>query len=189
MLAVAQQLTVPSKIWRLMGVGYIYLYTGTGAGKTTNALGLALRVIGHNRRVVIIQFLKWWRKTGEYKVRKKLSPNYEIHQFGRKGWKGLKKLGEKDKKLTKKGLEFAEKIVKQKKPHLLVLDEINLALYCKLLDVDEVIEFLEKIPKRTDVVLTGRYAPKKLIQYADFVNEIVDVKHPKKLVLTKGIQF
>jgi cob(I)alamin adenosyltransferase len=170
-------------------MGYIYLYTGTGAGKTANALGLALRSIGHNHKVIIIQFLKWWKETGEYKARKKLFPNYEIYQFGRKGWKGLNKLSEKDRKLTKKGLEFAEKIVKQKKPHLLVLDEINLAIYCKLLSVNEVIKFLEKIPKRTEVVLTGRYAPNKLIQYADFVNEIVDVKHPKKLVLTKGIQY
>lgn len=170
-------------------MGYIYLYTGTGGGKTANALGLALRSVGHNRKAIIIQFLKWWRNTGEYKIRKRLYPQYEIYQFGRKGWKGLKELGEKDKQITRKGWEFTERVVRQKKPHLLVLDEINLALYCKLLDVDEVIAFLEKLPKRTDVVLTGRHAPKKLIQYADFVNEIIDVKHPRKRVLTRGIQY
>lgn len=170
-------------------MGYIYLYAGTGGGKTTNALGLALRSIGHKRKVVIIQFLKWWKNTGEYKIMKRLSPYYEIYLFGRKGWKGLGTLGKKDKKLAKKGLKFAEKVVKEKKPHLLVLDEVNLAVYCKLLDVDEVIEFLDKLPKKTDVVLTGRYAPKELIEKADFVNEVVDVKHPKELVLTKGIQY
>lgn len=170
-------------------MGYIYLYTGAGGGKTANALGLALRSVGHNRKVLIIQFLKWWRDTGEYKIRKRLHPYYEIHQFGRKGWKGLKKLGKEDRELTRKGWEFAKRVVKQKKPHLLVLDEINLALHCKLLDVDEVIAFLEKIPKRTDVILTGRHAPKKLLQCADFVNEIIDVKHPRKLVLTRGIQY
>lgn len=170
-------------------MGYIYLYTGTGGGKTTNALGLALRSVGHNRKVVIIQFLKWRRNTGEYKIRKRLQPYYEIYQFGRMGWKGLKKLGAKDKQLTRKGWEFTERVVKQKKPHLLVLDEINLALYCKLLDVDEVIAFLEKIPKRTDVVLTGRHASRRLIEYVDFVNEIVDVKHPRKHVLTRGVQY
>jgi len=78
-------------------MGYIYLYTGTGAGKTTNALGLALRSVGHGHKVVIIQFMKWWKKTGEYKIKKKLYPHYEIYQFGRKGWIGLKKLEEKDK--------------------------------------------------------------------------------------------
>lgn len=170
-------------------MGYVYLYTGTGGGKTTNALGLALRSIGHEHKVVIIQFLKWWKNIGEYKIRKRLEPYYEIYQFGRKGWVGLKNLGEEDKKLAEKGLNFARKITKKKKPHLLVLDEINLVLHCKLLDIDKVIEFLDEIPEKTDVVLTGRYAPKKLIERADFVNEIKDIKHPKKIPMTKGIQY
>lgn len=169
-------------------MGYVYLYTGNGAGKTANALGLALRCVGHKQKVVIIQFLKWWKNTGEYRIRNKLKPYYEIYQFGRKGWIGLKNLNEKDKKLAEKGLEFAKKKLK-KRPDLLVLDEINLALYCKLLDVKDVLKFLEKIPKKTTVVLTGRYAPKELIERADFVNEIIDVKHPKKIPTTKGIQY
>ena len=167
----------------------MYLWTGAGGGKTTNALGLALRSIGHKHKVIIIQFLKWWKKTGEYKIRKKLYPYYEIYQFGRKGWNGLKNLNEKDKRLAEKALKFAEKIVKKKKPNLLVLDEINLAVHCKLLDIDDVIRFLDKIPKKTDVVLTGRYASKELIKRADFVNEIKDLKHPRKIPTTKGIQY
>jgi len=170
-------------------MGKIYLYTGTGAGKTANALGLALRSVGHKRKVIVIQFLKWWKNTGEYKIRKMLAPYYEIYQFGRKGWHGLGNLGEEDKKLAQKGLGFAEKIVKEKKPHLLVLDEINLALHCKLLDVKEVLEFLDRIPKKTDVVITGRFAPKELVDRAEFVNEVIDVKFPKEMVTTKGIQY
>ena len=170
-------------------MGYIYLYTGTGGGKTTNALGAALRSIGHDHKVIIIQFLKWWKNIGEYKIRKKLYPYYEIYQFGRKGWVGLENLDERDKKLAKEGLEFAKKIVKEKKPHLLILDEINLAVHCGLLSEDEVIDFLNHIPKRTDVFLIGRFAPKKLINRADFVNEIIDVKHPEKIPTTKGIQY
>jgi cob(I)alamin adenosyltransferase len=170
-------------------MGCIYLYTGTGAGKTANALGLALRSVGHRRKVIIIQFLKWWRNTGEYKIRKALTPYYEIYQFGRKGWHGLDNLDEEDKKLARKALKFAEKIVKEKKPSLLVLDEINLALHCKLLDVNEVLRFLDKIPKKTDIVLTGRFAPKELINRAEFVNEIVDIKHPQEMVTTRGIQY
>jgi cob(I)alamin adenosyltransferase len=170
-------------------MGYIYLYTGTGAGKTTNALGLALRSVGHKRKVIIIQFLKWWKNTGEYKIRRMLAPYYEIYQFGRKGWHGLSNLGEEDKKLAYKALKFSETIVNKKKPHLLVLDEINLALYCKLLDVKDVLEFLNRIPKKTDVVLTGRYAPKALMNRAEFVNEVVDIKYPKEMVTTKGIQY
>jgi len=160
-----------------------------GAGKTTNALGLALRSVGHKRKVIIIQFLKWWKNTGEYKIRKMLAPYYEIYQFGRKGWYGLSNLGEEDKELAHKALRFAEKIVKEKKPHLLVLDEVNLALHCKLLDVKEVLKFLDEMPKKTDVVLTGRFAPIELVKRAEFVNEIIAIKYPKEMVTTKGIQY
>ena len=170
-------------------MGYIYLYTGTGGGKTVNALGLALRSVGHKHKVVIIQFLKWWKKTGEYMIREKLKPYYEIHMFGREGWIGLDNLGEEDRKLAEKGLEFAKKIIKEKHPNLIVLDEINLALHCHMLDIDEVIEFLDNIPEESDVVLTGRYAPKKLIDRADFVNEVKDLKHPEEVVTTEGIQY
>jgi cob(I)alamin adenosyltransferase len=170
-------------------MGYVYLYTGTGAGKTANALGLALRSVGHKRKVIIIQFLKWWKNTGEYKIRHMLEPYYEIYQFGRKGWHGLGNLDEEDRKMAQKALKFTQRIVNEKKPHLLVLDEINLTLYCKLLDVKDVLKFLDEIPKRTDVVLTGRYAPDELINRAEFVNEVVGIKYPKKMVTTKGIQY
>lgn len=169
--------------------GMVYIYTGTGAGKTTNALGIAMRCVGHNEKVVVIQFLKWWKSTGEYKIQKKLRPYYEIYQFGRKGWVGLKRLKKRDKELAQKGFEFAKKIVKEKKPRVIVLDEINLALHCRLLDKQEVVNFLLNLPPTTDAVLTGRYAPEELWDVADFVNIIVDAKHPKKLIATKGIQY
>lgn len=170
-------------------MGDIYLYTGTGGGKTTNALGLALRCAGHGLKVVIIQFMKWWKDIGEYKVKDKLAPYYEIYQFGREGWIGLENLTEEDRQLAKKGLEFARKIVREKKPHLLVLDEINLAVYCKLLDVKEVLKFLDELPKETHVVLTGRFACKELIERADIVNEIVEIKAPEEFPTVKGIQY
>ncbi len=169
--------------------GMVYIYTGTGAGKTTNALGIAMRCVGHKEKVVIIQFLKWWKETGEYKIRNKLKPYYEIYQFGRKGWIGLKNLDERDKELAQKGFELAKKIVKKKKPRVIVLDEINLALHCGLLDKREVIDFLLELPPETDAVLTGRYAPEELWDVADFVNIIVDAKHPKRLVAAKGVQY
>jgi cob(I)alamin adenosyltransferase len=170
-------------------MGYIYLYTGTGGGKTANALGLALRTVGHKRSVIIIQFMKWWRNTGEYKIRKTLEPYYEIHQFGRKGWHGLNNLKEEDRKLARKALNFARQAMIGKKPHLLVLDEINLAVHTKLLNVNDVLALLDLVPKRTHVVLTGRFAPKELIERADFVNEVVAVKYPEKIPTTKGVQY
>lgn len=186
-------------------MGYVYLYTGTGAGKTTNALGLALRSVGHKRKVVIIQFLKWWKNTGEYKIRKKLKPYYKIYQFGRPGWlkiddkTGKVKYGKRtfkvrsveelDREFSKKGLDFAKKIMLKEKPSLLILDEVCLALHLELLKVEEVLDLIERLPKRTNLVLTGRYAPKELIDRSDFVNEIIDVKHPEEIPTTKGVQY
>ncbi len=170
-------------------MGCVYLYTGMGAGKTANALGLALRSVGHKRKVVVIQFLKWWKNTGEYKIRGMLAPYYEIYQFGRKGWIGLSTLGDEDRRLAQKGLQFAAKIVEERKPQLLILDEINLAAYCGLLDKHEVLAFLDHIPDRTDVIMTGRNAPEEFLERADFVNEVVDVKYPKRMVTKKGIQY
>ncbi len=83
---------------------------------------------------------------------------------------------------------MAKKKAKEK-PRLLVLDEVNLALNCKLLDIKDVIDLLKKVPKETSVVLTGRRAPKRLIEFADFVNEIVDIKHPDQIPTVKGIQY
>lgn len=173
--------------------GKIYLYTGTGSGKTTNAIGLAIRSVGHKHKVVIVQFMKAWKNTGEYKIRKKLAPYYQIYMFGRygkiKGWVNLKNPEEVDKKYAEEGLKFAYEIVKKEKPNLLVLDEINLAVAIGLLKAKDVIKFLDKRPKNLDVVLTGRYAPKELIGKADFVNEIIDRKHPKIIPVCRGIQY
>jgi cob(I)alamin adenosyltransferase len=173
-------------------MGYTYLFTGTGAGKTTNALGLALRTVGHRKKVIIIQFLKWWKETGEYKVADLLKPYYEIYQFGRSGWIGFNNLQEEDKELCKNALKFAVKIVGEKKPNLLILDEINLALHLKLLSLEEVLNSLKQISdlsKDTDIVLTGRFASDELIQAVDFVNEVVDIKHPTEIPTTMGVQY
>jgi cob(I)alamin adenosyltransferase len=183
-------------------MGYIYLYYGTGGGKTANALGLALRSVGHAKTVVIIQFLKWKKDIGEFLIKDQLKPYYEIYQFGREVWLGEKEKiaefgGEKfniesvknpDKELARKALDFAAEILKRK-PHLLVLDEINLATEWKLLEVKDVLKLLDSLPKETNVIMTGRLAPKELIDRADFVNVVQEVKAPKKFELTEGIQY
>ena len=183
-------------------MGYIYLYYGTGGGKTANALGLALRSVGHGKSVVIIQFLKWKKDIGEYLIKDKLAPYYEIYQFGREAWLGEEKkvaeFGEEkfnvecvksqDKDLARKALDFAGQVLK-KKPHLLVLDEINLATQWKLLEVKDVLKLLDQLPDETNVVMTGRLAPKEFIDRADFVNVVKQVKMPKHFKLTQGIQY
>jgi len=183
-------LNKPPKLRR----GLVYLWTGTGAGKTTSALGVALRAVGHGQKVVVIQWMKAWKNTGEYKVQRRLRPDYEIHLFGRygkiKGWVDLKRPDQIDKQLAKDGLEFAKLAVK-KRPHLLVLDEINLACHIGLLDPADVVAFLDTVPPKTTVYLTGRFAPKKLIDRADFVTEIRQVKHPmgKGIQARRGIEY
>ena len=133
----------------------IFLWTGNGWGKTTSAFGAALRSLGHRKKVIIVQFMKGRKNTGEYKVQRKLGRNYRIYQFGRSGWINLKEPAEEDIKLAEKGLKFAEDTLKQK-PDLLILDEINLAAEVGLLNVADILKFLNKVPKRTVVYLTGR---------------------------------
>ena len=183
-------------------MGYVYLYTGTGGGKTANALGLALRTVGHGGKAVIVQFLKWRRDTGEVLVKEKLGDLYEIRNFGREVWLGKESKteefgGEKftiesitdcDRELAEQALAFASEAMAEK-PQLLVLDEVCLAANWKLLDTKKVLELLSKVPEETTVVLTGRYAPQALIDRADFVNVVQDVKMPKQFKLTKGIQY
>lgn len=166
----------------------IYLWTGEGAGKTTSALGVALRAAGHKQKVIIIQFLKGRKDIGEVKVANKLKPYYNIFQFGKKSWTYFNKLTKQDYEHAEKAMEFALKAIKQK-PKLLILDEINLAAHFKLVKTEKVLELLDKVPSSTVVYLTGRRAPKKLINRADFVNEIKEIKKPRKYKAKKGIEY
>jgi cob(I)alamin adenosyltransferase len=188
---------------RVTKMGHVYLYVGTGGGKTANALGLALRSVGHNKNVVIIQFFKWKKNIGEVLVRDKLAPYYEIYQFGREVWLGEKEqktefggetfivesVKRHDRKLAKEALDFAAKIMVEKKPHLLVLDEVGLAAQWKMLKTKDVMKMLENVPEETTVVMTGRVAPKEFFERADFINEVKQVKMPKTFKLTEGIQY
>ncbi|MCD6476809.1 MAG: cob(I)yrinic acid a,c-diamide adenosyltransferase [Candidatus Aenigmarchaeota archaeon] len=165
----------------------IYVYTGLSACKTTSALGLCLRALGHGKKVVIIQFMKGRKDIGEYKIRNKLK-NYEIYQFGRKEFVNLNNPSKKDKDLAKKGLEFAKTIIKNK-PFIMVLDEINLAIKVGLLNEKDVLDFLDNIPKNVNVILTGRYASKKIIKKSDIAIETRELKAPKKYPYIKGLQY
>ncbi len=168
----------------------VYLWTGTGAGKTTSALGVALRSLGWNHKVIVIQFMKGWKNIGEYKIKKKLGKNYEFHQFGRKSFVNLKKPSKEDKEIANEGLEFAEKAL-EKKPDLLILDEINLAAAIGLLPRKKVLKLLDKASPKTTIYLTGRFAPKEFIKRADFATEILQIKHPsqKRMPAKKGIEY
>lgn len=170
--------------------GIVHVYTGNGGGKTSTALGRALRAVGHKQKVVIVQFLKAWKNTGEYKIAERLTPYYEIHLFGRKEYINLNNPGELDREMARKGLEFAGECLK-KKPDLLILDEVNYACAYNILDTGEVVELIKTRAEKTSVILTGRYAPEELKRMADIVTEINDVKSKRCMRYTaqKGIEF
>ena len=170
-------------------MGKVHLYTGHGGGKSTSALGVALRAVGHGLKVIVIQFMKGKKEIGEYKIMAKLAPKYEIHQFGSEHFVSLRRPTEEDRQRAQNALEFAKKCLR-KKPFLLILDEINVACSSGLIDTKDVLKMLKKIPKETSVYLTGRYAPRELIKRADFATQIIDLHRPKiGSYEGKGIEF
>lgn len=172
-------------------MGEIHLYMGDGGGKTTTALGVGLRAVGHGYRVVMIQFMKGRQDIGEYKaIKSRLSPQFEIYQFGRPSFVNLQKPSDEDRELARKGLEFARQVLK-KKTFLLILDEINLAATIGLVDVKEVLKLLDEIPEETHVILTGRHPPREFVDRADFVTYMACVKHPfsEGVRARKGLEY
>lgn len=170
--------------------GKIHVYTGDGEGKTTTALGLALRAVGHGYRVVIVQFMKGRKDIGEYLIKDRLYPEYNIYQFGKEELVDLSSPTDEDKRLANEGLKFAKNALKQK-PKLLILDEINLALAIGLLEINDVLELLSEISDETVVILTGRNAPKEIIDIADLVTEMKKIKHPfeEGVSAREGIEY
>jgi len=157
-----------------MDKGYIHLYTGNGKGKTTAALGLSLRAVCAGKSVYIGQFVKGM-KYSETKAVEYL-PNFEMHQFGRNCFIYNEPTAE-DIQVARDGLERCKVILSKGEYDIVVLDELNIALYYKLFPVEEVIDVLENKSSKVEVIITGRYAPEKLIEIADLVTEMKEIKH------------
>ena len=154
----------------------IQVYTGNGKGKTTAALGLALRAAGREMKTLIIQFMKG-QKYGEIEAVKKLSPYIVIEQMGRDTFVHVERPNPEDRVMAHKGLERARAAMKNEDWDIIVLDEINVALYFRLLSLEEVMELLDEKPEGVELVLTGRYAPPELVERADLVTRMESVKH------------
>ena len=152
----------------------IQVYTGDGKGKTTAALGLALRASGAGLKVYIGQFIK---KGGycELKALKKLK-NIRAEQFGRGCFiKGLPR--RQDIELAQRGLEKLEKIIKSKSYDVVIADELNVALKVGLIKLRQVLELLRSAHKKTELIITGRYAHPEVLKIADLVSEVRQIKH------------
>ena len=157
--------------------GHIQVYTGNGKGKTTAALGQALRAAGYGFKSYIGQFLKG-QDYGELRAIEKLSPLITIVQFGRRGFVHvIKDPDEEDIRRARKGLKQCLKAMLSRQYSLIVLDEVNVALDFNLLREKEIHDFLDKKPEDVEVILTGRYAPESLIRRADLVTEMKEIKH------------
>jgi cob(I)alamin adenosyltransferase len=160
-----------------IGKGYIQVYTGNGKGKTTAALGLAVRAAGHGLTVCIIQFMKGWIDYGELAGVRMLHPYVEIYQAGRDTFVDRKNPDPEDVRLAQQGWTLAKEAVLGKKADIVVLDEINCAMDFGLLPEEEVLELLKRKPDGMELVLTGRGAPQPILEAADLVTEMREIKH------------
>lgn len=169
--------------------GFVEVYTGEGKGKTTAALGLALRAAGAGHRVFIGQFAKGI-ETGEIKILKKLGKNITIKQFGARRF--IKKHGTAvDVTLARNGIAVAEKALMGGRFDLVILDELCVACDYNLVPVPAILDMLKKRPAHVEVVITGRNAPKALINAADLVTEMKEIRHYYKngVKARKGIEY
>jgi cob(I)alamin adenosyltransferase len=161
----------------------IVLFTGNGKGKTTAALGQAMRVLGRGKNALMIQFIKgpWLSGEDEFAKRFHIKPeDFQIKKMGL-GFVGI--LGdklpmEKHVEAAEEALRYFEKEAKSKKWHLIALDEINVAVSLGLLGVSRVLRAIKNFPEDKILILTGRNAPKELIEAADFTTEMKEIKHP-----------
>jgi cob(I)alamin adenosyltransferase len=156
--------------------GYIHVYTGNGKGKTTAAIGQGIRAIGNGMTVYMIQFMKG-RRYSEIDALEKI-PGFTVKQFGRDDFVNKTKPEQIDIDLAHQGLQYAKKIIEEGKHDLVILDEINVAIDFHLIPLQDVLTLLDHKPPSIHLILTGRYAPPELIQKADLVSEILEIKHP-----------
>ena len=160
--------------------GLLIVFTGNGKGKTTAALGMALRTIGHGYKVAIIQFIKGGWKTGEEKALKNFSSKISWHSLG-EGFTWETQDRVRDEKLVQEAWELAKEYIKNETYKLIILDEVNLATKLGYLSSAEIINFLKSLNNRKNhIVLTGRGASDAIINYADLVTEMKLIRHPFK---------
>ena len=156
--------------------GLVIVITGNGKGKTTAAFGQALRAVGQGFKVFVVQFMKG-RQYGEFKAAKKYLPDLTIRLAGLDSFVMRDNPAAVDIELAQKGLELAKKTINSGKYNMVILDEINVALDFKLIDLKEVIKLVKNKPADLDLIMTGRYAPKEILQLADTVSEVKEIKH------------
>lgn len=168
----------------------IHIYTGNGKGKTTAALGLAMRAAGHGLSVIMIQFMKGKIDYGELKSAKHL-PNFTIEQYGRPDFVSPDKPDKEDIRLARVAFARAQEVTMSTGFDIVILDEINVAVNYGLVESKDVIALLKEKPAKVTLVLTGRYMPEEFVPYADLITECRELKHyfSKGVKAQKGSEY
>lgn len=159
--------------------GLVHVYTGSGKGKTTAALGVALRAMGWGARVCVVQFIKGYPDIGEAHFQKLLPDQFTLKQFAIDCSRsiGKEKVAQRQKSV-KEALAFAEQVISGGEYDLVILDEINNAVHCGLIEVRRVLDLIKLKPTHLELILTGRNAAPEIVEAADYVTEMRGIKHP-----------
>ena len=170
--------------------GLVQVYTGEGKGKTSAAFGLALRALGRGLNVSVVQFIKGGFDYGELHTLRRLT-NLDLKAFGRGRFITVKPPEAEDRNLAHEALKWSERVVTSGKYDVVILDEVNVALNLRLIDLEDVVRLVKSKPQHVELVLTGRYAPQEIIELADLVTEMKEIKHPfsKGVPPRKGIEY
>lgn len=170
--------------------GLLMINTGRGKGKTTAALGLAFRALGHGLQVCIIQFIKGSWKYGELNSAGRFGDLLDFHVAG-KGFTWSSKDPGEDRQAARDGWDLAKSVIEAGRHHLVILDEFTYAVNYGMVDIDEAAKALRKRPEGLHVLITGRDAPQEMVEMADLVTEMTEVKHPYKtgIKAQKGIEW
>ena len=173
--------------------GLTIVYTGKGKGKTTAALGIALRATGYKKKICMIQFIKGSWHYGEMESSKRLEPEFEMVAIG-KGFVGIiddKSPKEDHQKIAKEAIRISNEKIQSRKYDIVILDEVNYAVNLNLISLDDVLNLIKSKPENVDLVLTGNYAKEEVIEVADLVTEMKEIKHPfqKGIKAKEGIDF
>lgn len=161
-----------------MKKAYVQVYTGNGKGKTTAAIGIAMRQVCAGGKVFMGQFVKGM-PYAETKLQDKIE-NFKMEQWGRDCFI-FNKPSQIDIDMAKKGMERAKELVSSGEYTMVILDELNIALYYNLVSIEDVFDLLDKRREDVELIITGRYAPEELIQRADLCTEMTEIKHYYKM--------
>ena len=173
--------------------GLTIVYTGKGKGKTTAALGIALRATGYEKKICMIQFIKGSWHYGEMDSAKRLEPEFEMIAVG-KGFVGIiddKSTKEDHERIAKEAIKISNEKIQSGNYDIIILDEINYAVNLGLISIEDVLNLIKLKPQGIDLVLTGNYAKDEVIEVADLVTEMKEIKHPFRqgVKAKEGIDF